>query len=388
MWAKKVIIIVTMIVVAGLVRCIEPYNPPEVEQAESLLVVDGYVDLGLGSATISLTRTKNLSESNILVHQSNAQVSIEIEGGPTIPLQEIEQGVYSTDNIFLSETDNCKLHIRVNGKEYESELVSIKPTPEIDSVTYVQDASGIQIDVTTHDPANNTWFYQWQYVETARYNSKFQSLYYWRGPDDIAFRTQDNDLFVCWKTIPSTSILIATSSSLTSDLIYKFPLVFLPADSWKLEYRYSILIRQFAIDEKTYNYWQQIKKNTETIGSLFDPQPSQVTGNIRCLSDPSESVLGYFSVRAVDERRVYIDRSDLPDYKSFDNGYQGCLFSELDTLLLADLDLSQPVRDLLISGVTPPMGTQIIGYTTHNPACIDCRIVHEGTTQPPDWWEE
>lgn len=388
MWVKKILVIVTIILTAAFLGCIEPYNPPEVAQAEALLVVDGYVDLGTESVTISLTRTKNLSESNLPVYETNAQVSLEIEGGSTIALPEVEGGIYAAENISLSVNDKCKLRIRAGGKEYESELVSVIPTPEIDSVTYAQDASGVQIDVTTHDPNNKTWFYQWQYVETARYHSKFASIYYWRGPDDIASRNRENDIYVCWKTLPSTNILIATSSSLSSDFIYKFPVIFIPATSWKLEYRYSILVRQFAIDEDTYNYWQQIKKNTETIGSLFDPQPSQVNGNIRCVSNPSESVLGYFSVRSVTEKRLYIDRSDLPDYKSFENGYEGCLFSEIDTLLLADLDLSQPLRELLISAVTPPMGTQIIGYTTQNPTCIDCRLIRQGTTQRPEWWEE
>lgn len=376
-----------LLIAGGITSCVEPYNPPEVEQAESLLVVDGYVDLGLGTSTITLTRTKNLSESNQQVYQSGAQVNVEIEGGANFQLTETEPGVYFTDNIFLNESDKCKLHITVNGKQYESEIVAVKQTPEIDSVTYTVDPSGVQIGVTTHDPGNNTWYYQWQYVETARYNSKFRSNYYWNGPNDIVFRTNEDDMFVCWKTIPSTNILIATSSSLTSDVIYKFPVVFIPADSWRLEYRYSVLIRQFALDEKMYNYWQQIRKNTETIGSLFDPQPSQVTGNIRCLSDPSEHVLGYFSVRSVKEERIYIDRSDLPDYKSFDNGYQGCLYSELDSLLIGEVDFSQPVTDYLIDALVSPFGT-VIGYSTHNPVCIDCRLIRAGTTQQPEWWEE
>lgn len=376
------------LVLVLLMGCIDPYNPPEVQQANSLLVVDGYVDMRSGTASITLSRTKNLSESNEIVVQSGAQVSILVEGGATYLLPEGEAGVYSVTGIELSEANRCQLRIESSGKTYESELVSIKTTPEIDSVTYVADDSGVKIEVTTHDPANETWYYQWHYEETAKYMSSFRSNYYYRGPNDYPLRTPENDVYVCWKTNPSTSILIGTSSNLEEDVIYKHPLTFIPSDSWMLEYRYSILVRQFAIDEATFNYWTQIKKNTESLGSLFDPQPSQVTGNIRCLDDPSVPVLGYFSARSIREKRIFIDARDLPDYRIID-GYERCFFEEMDTILLPELAMEGLIPgSLLVIPVTAPMGTTIIGYLYYSESCLDCRYAHQGTTKRPEWWEE
>ena len=371
-----------------LTSCIDPYNPPQVTQANSYLVVDGYVDLEAGKSVITLSRTKNLSESNQIVKQTNAQVSIQIEGGATYQLWEGEAGVYSGEGFVLSVTDKCKLIINSEGKQYESAVVAMKVTPEIDSVTYFVDDDGVRIDVTTHDPTNSTWYYQWQYEETGKYISKFRSLYDYRGPNDYPIRTKENDIYVCWKSQPSTSILVASSSSLKQDVIYKYPLTLVPSTSWILEHRYSILVKQFAIDEETYNYWIQLKKNTESLGTLFDPQPSQIAGNIRCTTHPDETVLGYFSVRSIREKRLFIDGSDLPRYENVETGYEQCFYDEIDTILLADLAVGLTPGYLLITGVTSPMGTQIIGYSVHTESCIDCRKVRQGTTKRPEWWED
>ncbi len=368
--------------------CIDPYNPPQVELANSYLVVDGYVDLEAGRSTITLSRTKNLSESNAVVGQTNAQVSIQVEGGATYQLWEGEAGVYSAEGLVLSETDKCKLIINSNGNQYESAVVAMKATPAIDSVTYFADDNGVRIDVTTHDPSNSTWYYQWQYEETGKYKSKFRSNYYYRGPGDYPYRTGENDIYLCWKSQPSTSIQVATSSSLKQDVIYKYPLTLVPPTSWMLEYRYSILVKQFALDEETYNYWIQLKKNTESLGTLFDPQPSQISGNIRCTTDPGEPVLGYFSVRSIREKRIFIDVSELPRYRNIESGYEHCLFSGIDTLLFEEEGEFDSPDVLLIDAVTAPAGTQIIGYTTSSASCIDCRIVRQGTLKEPEWWEE
>jgi hypothetical protein len=374
-----------------LLSCVDPYNPPQGEQENSYLVVDGYVDLGQGSSTIVLSRTINLGEPNEIIPQTGAQVSIRFEDGASYNLLEIEAGKYYTDGLSVSENDRCRLFIRSNGINYESDVVSAKATPEIDSVTYSADETGVQIQVTTHDPGNNTWYYQWQYEETARYHAEFRSAYYWTGPGDfdISLRTAENDIYRCWKTIPSTTILVGTSANLSEDVIYKFPLTFLSATSWKHEYRYSILVKQFAIDKELYNYLVQLKKNTEQLGTLFDPQPSEVRGNIKCIDDSSIPVLGYFSMRSVREKRIYIARSELPPYNEIIDGYEHCFFNAFDTLMIGDpeIDVMQFRTSLLVNGILSPFGS-IVGYTTQAPSCIDCRIVRDGTTQKPEWWEE
>jgi hypothetical protein len=103
----------------------------------------------------------------------------------------------------------------------------------------------------------------------------------------------------------STSITQATSVGLSQDLIFEQPLVFIPVGGQKGGVKYSILVQQFGITQDAYNYWENLKKNTELRGSIFDAQPSQLVGNIHCLQDPTEPVLGYVSLRQCSNKNIH-----------------------------------------------------------------------------------
>ncbi len=84
----------------------------------------------------------------------------------------------------------------------------------------------------------------------------------------------------CWRTANSTNILVGSSIALSEDVISYFPIAIIPQHTEKLSKRYSILVRQYAINAESFRYMQLIQKNTEQLGGLFDGQPSQLEGNI------------------------------------------------------------------------------------------------------------
>jgi hypothetical protein len=75
--------------------------------------------------------------------------------------------------------------------------------------------------------------------------------------------------------------------------------------------RYSILVKQYALTEDGYHYYQILKKNTESLGSIFDAQPSELTCNFHSLQDPTEIVIGFFSASSVVQKRIFIDKSQV-----------------------------------------------------------------------------
>ena len=79
--------------------------------------------------------------------------------------------------------------------------------------------------------------------------------------------------------------------------------------------RYSVNVKQYALTQAAYQYWDIIRKSTQQTGTIFDPQPSQVLGNIHCTSNPSEPVIGYISVSYVTEKRIFIDTHQLIDWQ-------------------------------------------------------------------------
>lgn len=374
------IFVLTGVLLGG---CIEPYNPPEVERAENYLVVDGFFNVGEGEVVVTLSRTQNLADEGPPPIEGGAQVEIQTEAGQTFQLIEVEVGDYRASGLAVSPDEKCRLQIRTtSGREYQSDYVVPKLTPPIDSITWSAEPQALNIQVTTHDPTGQSEFYRWSMVETAQYYAGFYSAYIFDVDlNAVRFRTPDETAYGCWKETALSSIKVATSRNFEYDLIDKFTLVSLESSSWKHKIKYSLLVKQYAISEEEYNYWTQLKKNTESVGTIFDPQPSEPIGNVHSISDPSEPVLGYFSAGTESSDRIFITAGDLP-YKFYLTGYESCA---IDTVLIDDF-WNAPENYPIVYEYVTPMGS-VYAYGVSSPFCIDCRIAHQGVTTRPDYWQ-
>lgn len=169
-------------------------------------------------------------------------------------------------------------------------------------------------------------------------------------------------------------------------MIREQPIVFLPSDSPKIGIRYSILVNQYAISKEAYEYYQMLEKNTENLGTLFDPQPSQLTGNITCVSHPSEVVIGYFDALSEQSKRLFIDKSQLPAW-STSTGYEAC---KSDTVDILDVPPFRPgwmfiEKQFFYKATNMGCCIYTMGAVIAKNECVDCRTT--GTNIKPDFWE-
>ncbi len=304
------IFIVCMVVFTGF-ACREVYKPTIISSPDSYLVIEGVLNAGTGPTSIRLTRTFKLDDTARLKGELNAQVLVEGKDNTTRQLTMSTDGFYNSPGLNLALNQEYRLRIKTtNGKEYLSDYVAARKTPAIDSLGFRQDDKGVQVYVNTHDDSGNTRYYLWDYDETWEIRTYYYSNYKYvngqvipRGPGD--------DVSTCWKYSSSSNILLGSSASLQSDIIYRAPLTFIGNGSEKVAVRYSILLRQYALDKSGYEFYEMMKKNTESLGTIFDAQPSEIKGNIHCTSDPGELVIGYISAVVVEEKRFFISSGEL-----------------------------------------------------------------------------
>ncbi len=100
-------------------------------------------------------------------------------------------------------------------------------------------------------------------------------------------------------------------SNVEGDLYKKAPLNFVSSETRRLHYRYSLLVRQMALSKKAFWYWDELAKNLQSKGNLFDTQPSLTPSNICNVNDEDELVIGYFSISGATEKRIFVE--DIPD---------------------------------------------------------------------------
>jgi len=369
--------------------CRKPYNPRPVKNPPRILVVEGNINPSSGSdlTVFRLTRTVP-SGSSQTSPVLGALLTVEGDNNASYQLTEGNAGYYYYQGLNLDTTRRYRLHIKTTDAqdEYLSAYVPVKTTPPIDSIGFTLRNDGIQLYVNTHDPKNSTHYYRWDYEETWQFHSQFYSAFYSDGTGIIP-RLPSQQIYYCYADSLSSDIVVGSSAKLSSDLIYQQPIKFIPSTSERIETKYSILVNQYALTSDAYNFWANLRKNTEQLGSIFDAQPSNINGNIYSVSKNSEPVVGYITACSVKSKRIYISNSQLPRLWLPVTPYH----CELDTFLLRDRNGEDETRQLIPLPSVSLIVSQAevnglsIGFTAADRTCVDCTL--RGFTSKPSFWQ-
>ena len=369
------------------VSCIEPFEPVNVQDTAGILVVEGMI-LEKGT-TIKLSRTIRLDSSLrntskydaihdahvYVIDESNNVVAV---AEPQIVDNKINPGVYIVkgDIIFKPGT-KFALDIQIVDRHYQSAFVSPVLTPEIDEVSWkINDDMSLDIMVSTHDPKGEVRYFRWAFEE----DWEIHSFYFGEAIFDTYSKTltdQDlfgpNNKFYCWDSDVSKSILVGMSEKNTEAIIKNKRIHRIMPYDTRFSYLYSILVRQYGIDKEAYKYFDNLQKNIDPGNIFFAPQPTEIKGNIKCISDPDEPVIGYIVATKEVVSRLFIDmqKSEVEELHNCEEQYIYGL-SDLTAAYLGGLG---------ISAVDINEGT----FVCVNIRCVDCTL-RGGTKNKPDFW--
>jgi len=387
-------IILTILIALLAASCTKPYTPKAITSVNNYLVVEGVINTGAGdTTTINLSRTVNLSSGVSSTPETGAVISIQDNQNQSYNLTDVGNGVYRSAALTLDNTRQYRLSIHTSdGKTFLSDYQTTVVTPAIDSVGFMIKSNGMQTYVNTHDPANHTHYYRWDYIETWTFHSEYYSAWQSNGTA-IVVRPTDSLVYQCWANNLSDQVLLSSSAKLTQDVIYQFPLTFVASTSEKIESRYSLLVKQYGMTEDAYNYYSELKQNTEELGSIFDAQPTDLTGNVHCTTDATLPVIGYITAGTIQQKRIYINNNQLP-YTWVTAYPYTCV---QDTALYSNAKTgANDVEDILVPLPNNNIPTLAI-YDSHSPntsipigfyysgiGCVDCSI--RGTTTQPSFW--
>jgi hypothetical protein len=308
-------LIISPLLAIGISTCRQPYDPPAITNPNRFLVVDGFINVGPNSVTtFNLNRTRNLGDSTLQgIPELNATISIVGSGGATWQLTGTTgTGIYTSAPLTLDASQQYSVSIAtVNGETYASSPVPCKVTSPIDSIFWRQPFD-LTIYASTHDPTNNTRYYRYDYNETWEHDAQLMTV--WGVANGMIYEQDStNQTQRCWTTDTSTNILLASSAAESIDIIAGLSLVTIPNADPRVTKFYSILVRQYALTADAYSYWQLIQKTTQDVGTLFDLQPTQLIGNIKCTSNPSEPVIGFITATTVQQQRILVAEYSLTD---------------------------------------------------------------------------
>ena len=386
--------------------CKERYGLPIDRSLSNSLVVEGNILKG-DSTVIRLSRTTATSERQI-ISETGASVKIEGDDNSTYTLFESEPGLYKSAPIDLNSSTKYRLHINTGGKEYQSEWTSLINTAGIDTV-YWQRANGVEIFIKSSGTADDSKYYKWDYEDVWDFYSKYKSYAYFTSVgvneygqpnyqcidkvvNGVAYTTcvekydpfgvtYNDSIYHCWKYGNSTSINIGSTAALTDNIAFT-SVRKIEENGFELANLYSILVKQTGLSKESYEFYQMLKGNTESLGTIFDSQPDQLKTNLICVSDPREVVIGFVDATSVKSKRIFISKSEVGDWHYDPFSCVDTSFLNSEAAVATALGFSQVPVNILETERSEPY--RILSYSTSAAFCVDCRT--RGVHRKPDFW--
>ncbi|WP_026969887.1 DUF4249 domain-containing protein [Algoriphagus terrigena] len=365
--------------------CKEPFEPDLSQENLRVLTVEGYLDTEGKPSELYLGYTRRIYGDNLGPGSTpavGADVYLESSSGQQYDLLDQGNGYYLFEQ-DVAEDDTYQLKIAFGGAEsYTSDLLRPLVSTEIEDINFEKDARGVEIYITTRGSREIDDFI-WTFSETYSFSPKFVSPYIYRAEtNEVDTRIPEETIYLCYRTLVSPDLILETSSNFDENVIFKKPITRIVPGDERLSTRYSILVSQMALSPEAAEFWEIMRQNTDDIGTIFSPMPSNISGNITNDQDPERAVIGHVSLGVISQRRLFIGVQEVSPWTNDLSAYFDC---ELD----ADTVSAAGFEERFATGIKFPAmavfaNSVIIGYRSALRRCVDCTL--RGTNVRPDFW--
>lgn len=339
------------VIFLALFSCLSQIEVP-VEIKGGELIVSGQIStirdqniIELGTSADSESRPNPLSGATIKLIDNLGMISYYNETG---------LGKYSLPNLAGIAGRTYSIEIQTpNGRVYKSRPEKMQEAATLDSVSYevvgetVVDFEGnilpknfYKIYANTTLPTNKMYL-KWNVNEVFLLSPT-------DFPDPFGFIPPP--CFIIQNADPQR-VVVLDGTTFSGNRIKKQLIATREVD-WTFLEKHYFTTYQSSITKEAYDYFRKVNILASQVGSIFDTPPAEITGNIVCVSNPSERAFGYFQAANQTFIRRDFYQSDLP----FPLLVEKCDFT-------GDFDPA-----------------------SYLPRCIDCTIVRNSGFERPSWF--
>ena len=309
--------------------CIDPINFSTGDDSKCL-VVDGMITNEPGPYVVYLARTSEYNSYYAQTEEVEGAIVIISDdlGNSEILTETLNPGIYKTDPGGIRGVPGRYYNIEIvtpDGKQYESDYELLSAVPKIDSIYYerrqhqelddnniTQTFEGFQIYIDTKDPESVNNYYMWSWKGTHEIHTQpwnyFDALKRQPAPKDCCA--------ICWITERPGHIDVFDDEFSDGNQIIKKPVTFVKIkDNLGGRYfrgKYHVEAKQLSLTKEAYNYWSSIEEQISSSGSIFEPPPVAIIGNIENVKNHEEPVFGYFGASAISTKCIFIPEIEAP----------------------------------------------------------------------------
>lgn len=271
------------------------------------LVIDGFISDTQGPYDITITRTIPFVNDEVSVFEKIVGASVRISdgNGNNYPLRQSSPGVYRTANSFIGEVGQTyTLNVEIGGELFQSSPQTIPSKSYLDSVYFRSgERETINDDGTTlksptveflcdvsFQGQNKFVAFTWESAFKFKPGSTFNECYV--EEENRGFSTLESN----------NGISIDEEREIPiGEMLYNF----------KFKSGFSLNAIVYSMTEEAYDFHFKVNQQRSSTGSVFDPQPFQIFGNIQNITDPNQLILGFFGAYSQVEKRIFVYPSDI-----------------------------------------------------------------------------
>ncbi len=316
---------------AGLVSCVEEIELPP-RSVASRLVVEGLITNEAPPYSVKLTYSS--AYNSVLFGQgetpvSGAVVTITEVGGRSIQLQQDASAPLfyrQRDPEFVGKVGKSyQLTVALaDGIRYVSESELLSEVPAIDRLYAEHRPRAIddlfspeyyEVLLDTKDPAAPGNYYRWSaYGYVPRFSTGVS-----QGFAGVCCQYCFYPIYGTGSDVRSDALV--NGRTITRQVVHASP-IYYPG-------QHFIEVRQYSLTRGAYQFWTRFEEQRKRTGSLFDPLPASIDGNVHEASDPNKLALGYFGASAVATKRMIIP-GDTNSVRKLEIKYSGIFVKQGD----------------------------------------------------------
>ncbi|MBN8826281.1 MULTISPECIES: DUF4249 domain-containing protein [unclassified Spirosoma] len=303
-----------ILLLTAFMACIDRVELP-IRAESPRLVVEGQITNEAPPYTIRLTYTGNYTsggQNPADQYVREAQVSLADDQGRSTRFVMMGSGLYQTiDSTFRGQVGRSySLTVVLNdGKRYVTKPEQMPAVPVIDSISSqlvktnnVVKPYAVSYGVNTIDPANEKNYYRWTgYGYTNRLSLGVPCSL--GSPNKCYTR--------CWTTESTNVVNIYSDEAINGNSIRNRFVLRIPVYTLGPQ---LVEIQQYGMTQANYQFWKLYQQQNARTGSIFDPLPAPVTGNVVNANDPSDVARGYFAVTSITRKRLRMMNYSAPFY--------------------------------------------------------------------------
>jgi hypothetical protein len=361
--------------------CITPFEPAYLSESGGILVVEGMILEG-SATVVRLSRSKAPdAEGEDYRYVTDAAVYVLCSDGTEIPLRwnGVKGEYVPASAIDFKDGVTCALEIRADGKQYRSDDLMPLQTPPIEALSYItrNDGTETEIRISTRDQEGKTAYYRWTYEEDWEIRAEYVALLRY-DPERMLVVEQSletgNNRYYCWGRDVSNTVILGNARNMEGGVIKDQVLLQLKQEDAgsRFSYLYSIHVKQYAVSREAYEYFDNMRRNTQNTGSIFSPIPSELRGNIHCLTDPEEYVIGYIPATTEESDRLYIHASDIPGM--------------IPRYYCSEIISAKSLMEVYQDGYGISARNTAETYSFRPVRCVDCTTHEHATKNKPAFW--